>query len=118
MWWRAAADVVVGVHYGFLAYLIFGGMLAWRWPRTIVAHIAAAVWAVLIVTTSVPCPLTAAQNTFRARGGLGPVHGGFIDRYVQGVLYPPSLETLAQSVVATIVVASWLVLARRLRIVH
>ena len=108
--WRILADATVAVHYGFLAYLLLGGFLAWRWPRTIVTHVAAAIWAVLIVTTSVPCPLTAAQNDFREHAGLNPLPKGFIELYVRGVLYSPSAEPLAQSLLAAVVLLSWIVL--------
>jgi hypothetical protein len=116
--WRILADATVAVHYGFLAYLALGGFLAWRWPRTMVAHIAAAVWAVLIVTTSVPCPLTAAQNNFRERAGLPPLQHGFIQLYVRGVLYTSSTELLAQCLLAAVVLLSWAVLLNRVRIVR
>lgn len=113
--WRVLADVVVAVHYAFLLYLIVGGFLAVRWPRTIWLHLAAAVWGALIVTTQVPCPLTAVQNALRERGGLPPLHSGFIQNYVKGVLYPARLETLTQVLVALVVVVSWVVFVRRRR---
>ena len=108
--WRALADVVVGLHYAFLLYLVVGGFLAARWPRTVWLHLAAAVWGTLIVTTRVPCPLTAAQNFLREQGGLRALHGGFISGYVKGTIYPARFETLTQAAVATVVVASWVFL--------
>jgi len=38
MGYRLLADGVAGVHYAYLAYLLVGGFVAWRWPRTLVAH--------------------------------------------------------------------------------
>ena len=110
--WRVLADVVVGVHYAFLLYLLVGGFLAQRRPGTIWLHLAAAVWGTLIVTTRVPCPLTAAQDLFRRRGGLAPLHGGFIGTYVKGVLYPARWETATQVVVALLVAGSWVAFLR------
>jgi hypothetical protein len=105
---RVLADAVVPVHYGFLLDLISGGFLAWRWPRTIGLHLLAAVWATLIVTTGMPCPLTALQDELREAGGEGPLHGGgFISRYVRGTFYPTDQRTVAQALVALVVLASW-----------
>jgi hypothetical protein len=114
MGYRWLALVVVGLHFGYLVYLLVGGFLAWRWPRSWLAHLLAAVWAALVVTTAVPCPLTAAQNWLRSRGGLAPVTGGFIGHYVRGVCYPADHETAAQVAVGLLAAVSWAGLALRL----
>ena len=41
-----AVAVVVAAHLVFLGYLVIGGWLAWRWPRTLWLH------AVVVVSTS------------------------------------------------------------------
>jgi hypothetical protein len=111
--WRALADVVVAVHFVFLGYVIVGGFLAWRWPRTIALHALAAAWGLLIVTVAVPCPLTALQNRLREWGGEPPLHQGFIGTYVTGTLYPTGDERLVQVLVAVVVLASWFGVAAR-----
>lgn len=113
--WRWGADTVVLVHYGFLAYLIVGGFLAWRWRRTIWLHLMAATWAVLIVVAHLECPLTALQNALRSRAGQARVSGGFIDTYVRGTFFPAHERYLAQAVVGVIVLASWVGYAYALR---
>lgn len=113
--WRVLADAVVVIHYGFLLYLIVGGFLAWRRPALIWPHAVAAIWAVLILTTHVPCPLTAAQNYFRGHIGLAPLREGFIQVYVRGTLYPARAETVVQLLVGAVVVASWLGFVHRWR---
>ncbi len=85
---RGAAEAVVGIHYAFLGYLLVGGFVAWRWPRTLIAHLMAATWGVLIVTMQLDCPLTALQNWLREQGGQSAVPG-FIDTYVRSTFYPP-----------------------------
>jgi len=52
MGYRLLADGVAGIHYGYLAYLVSGGFIAWRWPRTIVTHVLAAAWGVVVVAAS------------------------------------------------------------------
>jgi hypothetical protein len=115
MGYRLLADGVAGVHYAYLAYLLVGGFVAWRWPRTIALHAIAAVWAVLIIATPVPCPLTAAQNALRERGGQPPLRDTFINTYIRGTFYPAAYETETRVVVAGIVVASWVGFAVRMR---
>lgn len=111
--WRTLMDVVVALHYGFLVYLVVGGFVAWRWPKTIGLHVLAAIWALLIVTTHVPCPLTAAQNNFREHAGLQPLSDSFINLYVKGTLYPNGQQTLSQLLVGLVVLISWAGFARR-----
>ena len=68
--------VVLGLHFGYLAYLVLGGFLAWRWPRAIWAHLAACGWGVLIVLGQVNCPLTWAEDRARQRAGQAPLQPG------------------------------------------
>jgi hypothetical protein len=111
--WRALADAVVGVHYAYMAYLVVGGFAAWRWRKTIWLHVAAVIWAALIVTTKVPCPLTALQNHFREDAGLRPLTSSFINLYIRGTFYPDDQQTLAQIVLGVIVIVSWIGFVRR-----
>jgi Trk-type K+ transport system membrane component len=113
--WRALADAVVVAHFGFLAYVVLGGFVAWRWPRTIVLHVLAAAWGLLIVTVAVPCPLTALQNQLRERGGEAALHQGFIGTYVTGTLYPAGDQRLVQALVGVVVLTSWVGLVIRRR---
>lgn len=107
MGYRLLADGVAGVHYAYLAYLLGGGFVAWRWPRTITAHLVAAGWAVLVVAAQLPCPLTAAQNALRERVGEPRLGDTFINTYVRGTFYPAAHETQVRVAVAGIVAASW-----------
>jgi ABC-type dipeptide/oligopeptide/nickel transport system permease subunit len=113
--WRLLADAVVGVHFAFLAYVIVGGFLAWRWRWTIVTHVLACIWAALIIFVKVPCPLTALQNQFREWAGENPLRAGFIHNYVTGHLYPSGDARVVQVIVALIVLVSWVGYARRWR---
>jgi hypothetical protein len=105
--WRVLADGIAGIHYAYIAYMIVGGFIAWRWPKTIVAHVLAVVWAVLIVTTKVPCPLTALQNNFRERAGDKPLSDSFINVYIRGTFYPEGQQTLSRVAVGVVILGSW-----------
>lgn len=112
--------VILTVHFGYLAYVVLGGFLAWRWPRAYFVHLAAAVWGILIVFAVVDCPLTYAENWARGRAGQERVTG-FIDHYITGVLYPQRYLHQAQAAAAAVVLISWagaLLLWRRRRSRH
>lgn len=115
---RVLTGVVVAVHYAFLLYLIVGGFLAWKWPRTIWLHLVAAAWAVLIVTVGALCPLTFAQNWLRERQGQPPLRTGFIQQYVTGTFYPTGAERLSQLLVGVVVAVSWIGFARRRKLIR
>jgi hypothetical protein len=111
---RVLADVVMLVHFGFLVFVALGGFLAWRWPRWILAHLFAVAWGVATIAFSIPCPLTYVENHFRHRAGqpgLGPA--GFIDQYLEGVVYPERYTPLIWAAVGVVVLFSWAVLLRR-----
>lgn len=108
MGYRTLTILILALHFGYLGYLVAGGFLAWRWPRTIWAHAAAAGWAVTTVTFRLDCPLTSAEDWSRQRAGEPPLTSGFIDRYVEGVLYPQRYAAAVQVLVALLVLGSWL----------
>jgi len=89
--YRALADLVLVVHLTFVLFVVLGGLLVLRWPRAAWLHIPAAIWGVLIEYTGWICPLTPLENSFRARGGEMGYSGGFIEHYIQPLLYPAGL---------------------------
>ncbi|MEV4629183.1 DUF2784 domain-containing protein [Micromonospora sp. NPDC049523] len=121
MGYRLLTTVILVVHFGFLAYLVFGGFVAWHWRWTIWPHLAAAVWGVTVVVGKLVCPLTYAEHWSRRQAGESgaATTQGFIDRYVEGVLYPARFTALAQTLLALLIATSWTVFAlRRRRIPH
>ena len=113
MAYRWLALAVIGLHFGYLAYLVAGGFLAWRWPRTLALHLIAVTWGVLIIGTKVPCPLIWLQNALRTRGGQRELGTSFVDAYVRGVFYPADHEVTARALVAVVIAVSWLGLIPR-----
>jgi hypothetical protein len=107
MGYRVLVTVILIVHFGYLAFVIFGGFLSWRWPRMFWPHLAAAAWGLAVVGIPLTCPLTMAENWARERSGQGPESRGFIDRYIEGVLYPSKYTHLLQALVAVLVIGSW-----------
>jgi hypothetical protein len=118
--YRLLTTLILTAHFGYLAYLVFGGFLAWRWPRAIWSHLVAAAWGGTIVVADLlggglTCPLTYAEDWSRRRAGEAGLTAGFIDRYIEGVLYPDRYAVAAQTLAAAAVAASWLGYAQRRR---
>ena len=107
MGYQWLVNVILTAHFVYLAYLLLGGFLAWRWTKMIWPHLAAAVWGVLIVFNLVACPLTIAEVWARRLAGDEPVNGGFIDRYVTNVIYPGRYLVEVRLGVALIVLISY-----------
>ena len=102
MIYRALADLVLVVHLAFVVFVVLGGLLVLRWPRVAWLHVPAAVWGVLIEYTGWICPLTPLENSFRARGGEAGYSGGFIEHYIQPLLYPAGLTRSTQVVLGSL----------------
>lgn len=114
--YRVLVTVILAAHFGFVGYVMAGGFLAWRWRAAIWPHLAAVAWAFTGVVISLECPLTAAEQWARRQAGLRTTDVGFIDRYIEGVVYPQRYTRLAQVLVALLVAGSWVgayLLARR-----
>jgi hypothetical protein len=100
--YRALADLVLVFHLAFVLFVVLGGLLVLRWPRAAWLHVPAAIWGVLIEYTGGICPLTPLENSFRMRGGEAGYSGGFIEHYIQPLLYPAGLTRSTQVVLGSL----------------
>jgi len=92
MVYRILADAVLILHLAFIIFVVLGGLLAlWR-PWVAWLHLPAAAWGVAIEFFGWICPLTPLENRLRALGGETGYEGGFIERYLVGLIYPGDLE--------------------------
>ena len=116
------ADVVLVVHFAFLAFVVVGGALVLRWARVAWVHVPAAIWGVLIEFFGWICPLTPLEIALRHRAGEAAYTGGFIAHYITRVLYPEGLTRAIQVMLGILLLglngaiyAVMLVRARRVR---
>jgi len=89
--YRLAADALVLLHALWLAFVVFGALLALRWRRVLWAHAPVVAWGALVEFTGWVCPLTPWENDLRRLGGQEGYAGGFIERYVTAIIYPEGL---------------------------
>ncbi|MFR9749446.1 DUF2784 domain-containing protein [Nocardia sp. 004] len=108
MLYRLLAEATAIAHFAFIAYVVSGGFLAWRLPRTIWLHLGAVCWGAGSVVFGFDCPLTYVENSARERAGEARLpSSGFIDHYLTGVIYPEDALGLVRALVALVVAASW-----------
>jgi Protein of Unknown function (DUF2784) len=114
VYWALAVAVAV-LHGAFVAFVAVGGLLTPWWPRVAPFHLVAGAWGVAGLLVPLACPLTGLENWARRRAGHPVLPSGFIDHYVDGVVYPARLTPLAQLLVVASVLTSAAVLVRRRR---
>ena len=88
---RIAADLVLIVHFGFVLFVVLGGLLVLRRPGVAYVHVPAAVWGVLIEVFGWICPLTPIEQHLRRAAGDASYAGSFTEHYILPVLYPDQL---------------------------
>lgn len=103
---RFLADVVVGLHFIFVLFVVLGGLLVLRWPRVAYLHIPAAVWGAAIELAGWVCPLTPLENWLRRQAGSAGYSGGFIEHYILPILYPSALSRDIQLLLGFLVIAA------------
>ncbi len=87
MFYQLALDVTIFVHFAFIVFVIFGGLLAWKWRRMKWVHAPALAYGVLVELFRWYCPLTMLEQSLRVKANL-PVHSGsFISRQLSNLIY-------------------------------
>ena len=103
MWYRIFADILVIVHFGFILYVIGGGLLSIRWRQNITLHVLAASWGVIIEFYSWVCPLTFLENKLRYAASTTGYETSFIEHYLWRLIYPDGLTTRHQIILGLMV---------------
>lgn len=113
MVYRVLADAVMLVHFAFILFVAVGALLAWRWPRLAFAHLPALAWSAGTVTIGFPCPLTRLEKALDRRADSDVYDGGFIDQYVEDVVYPGEYSSILRALIAAVVVIGYIGLRHR-----
>lgn len=100
---RLAADLLVILHLLFIAFVVGGGYLAWRWRWLAWVHVPAAVWGAAIEFMGWTCPLTPLENELRRAAGSTGYEGGFVEHYIIPVIYPVGLNSDVQIALGSLV---------------
>ena len=102
---RLAADATLLLHLAFIAFALFGALLALRWRWVPLLQLPAAAWGMFVEVTGRLCPLTELESHFRSLAGQGGYSESFVERYLLPIIYPSGLTRNVQLVLAAIVLA-------------
>jgi len=90
---RLAADLILLLHFAFVLFVIFGGLLVWYRRAFAWLHIPMAVWGAIVNIASWQCPLTPLENHYRLLAGQAGYEGGFVEHYIAALVYPKGLTS-------------------------
>lgn len=107
---RFAADAILVLHLLFIVFVMAGSLLAcWR-LRYAGLHLPALAWGLWIEISGSICPLTPLEIRLRISAGESGYSDSFIEHYLMPLIYPPGLQAENQWAMATILVATNLLL--------
>ena len=119
MLFRILADAVMSAHFAFIVFVIFGGLLALKWPKAVWVHLPCFLWGVTIITAGWVCPLTPLEQHLRRAAGQAGYEDSFIEHYLLPVIYPGELTQGLQLVLGgalllfNVLVYGWIWTRRR-----
>lgn len=97
------ADAVLAVHFGFILFVVAGGLLVLRWGWVAWLHAPCAIWGMLIELFGWVCPLTPLEHSLRRAAGESGYSGGFIETHLLPLVYPGGLTREIQLLLAGVV---------------
>ena len=98
MLYNVVANLLMIVHFWFILFVILGGLLLFWWPRLVFVHLPTAAWGVMIELNHWICPLTPLEQSMRRAAGQDGYTGGFIDHYINPLIYPEGLTPQIQQI--------------------
>ena len=102
--YQLAADLTLIVHFAFIIFVVFGGILFFITTKINYVHLPALLWGIYIELTHSICPLTHLENWFLQKTNLKTYSEGFIQNYLVPVVYPNNMTEDLQIYFATVLV--------------
>ena len=90
------ANLTLIIHFIFILFVIFGGLLFFIFSKIIYIHLPALFWGIYIELTNSICPLTYLENWFLYQGGLTTYSDDFINNYLIPIIYSEELNANTQ----------------------
>jgi len=101
---KLLADAVLLLHFAFVLFAIFGGVLVLYRKWVIWLHLPAVVWSALVNLAGWVCPLTPLENYFYVAAGQAGYAGGFVEHYLAPLVYPDAMPRQLQLTAAVSIV--------------
>ncbi len=87
--YELAADLTLIVHFAFIIFVVFGGILFLISTKIIYVHVPTLLWGIYIELTHSICPHL--ENWFLQKANLKTYSEGFIQNYLVPIVYPKNL---------------------------
>ncbi|MBU0518629.1 DUF2784 domain-containing protein [bacterium] len=81
------ADLLLVIHFLFILFIIFGGLLVWKRSWIALLHIPAVLWGGYIDISGGICPLTPLEVQYRIASGQEGYAVSFLEHYLEPVVY-------------------------------
>ena len=85
------ATLTLIIHFLFIIFVIFGGLLFFVKRWILFFHIPAFIYGVYVELTQSICPLTYIENYFLTKANLASYSTSFIQNYLYAIIYPMNL---------------------------
>ena len=95
---RLLARLILAVHVAYVAFVLFGSFLVFRWPAMVV-------WAFATLAFDLGCPLTPWEKTLLRRGGIEPYPEGFLQHHILRTSFAPEDSRRNHTIVGLVVLA-------------
>ena len=89
--YESLATLTLIIHFLFIIFVIFGGLLFFIKPWPLYFHIPAFLYGVYIEFTQSVCLLTYLENYLLSKANLATYSTTFIQNYVYAIIYPINL---------------------------
>jgi hypothetical protein len=90
------ATLTLIIHFLFIIFVIFGGLLFFVKRWILFFHIPAFIYGVYVELTQSICPLTYLENYFLTKANLASYSTSFIQKYLYVIIYPINLTEKIQ----------------------
>jgi hypothetical protein len=90
------ATLTLIIHFLFIIFVIFGGLLFFIKAWTLYFHIPAFIYGAYVEFTQSICPLTYLENYFLTKANLASYSTSFIQNYLYAIIYPINLTKQIQ----------------------
>lgn len=101
-----AADLVLGLHFLFAVFAVFGGFLVLIDWRVAIVHVPTVVWSSVVNLANRTCPLTPLEQGLRQKAGQKAYDGSWIRNYIEPLVRPLGMPRRME-LVAGVSVVIW-----------
>ncbi|HTT65709.1 MAG TPA: DUF2784 domain-containing protein [Bryobacteraceae bacterium] len=100
--YAALATITLAAHLIWIAWVIFGWLVARRRPVLRWLHFASLIYGIFIEIAPWPCPVTLLEQWLESKAGITPYREPFLAHYLDALVYPDVPEWLLISVAVAV----------------